>query len=388
MVREGAFSIPSNSIPQETKMSDKICRWGILGSAGIAKKNWQSIHNSGNGIVAGVASRSEERAQAFIDECNGHVPVVPAPKAYGSYEEMLESPDIDAVYIPLPTGLRKEWVLRAAAAGKHVMCEKPCGCDSAELEEMLAACKQANVQFMDGVMFMHSKRLDALRETIDDGETIGQIRRIHSQFSFMAPDDFLANDIRMNSDLEPLGCLGDLGWYTIRFSLWTMKYAMPRRVVGRLLDARGRADSPQPVPTEFSAEIFFEGGVSASMYCSFITEHQQLAHISGTKGNVRLDDFVLPFFGNEVAFTASNAQFSQDVCDFHMKRFDRRVAVPEYSDSHATSQETSLFRNFATLALSGNPDDSWGEIALKTQKVMMACVESARLGGEPVDVLL
>ena len=369
-------------------MSDKICRWGILGSAGIAKKNWQSIRNSGNGIVSGVASRSEERAEAFINDCIQQVCVDPAPTAYGSYEAMIESPDIDAVYIPLPTGLRKEWVLRAAAAGKHVMCEKPCGCDAGELEEMLAACKQANVQFMDGVMFMHSKRLDALREVVDDGETVGKIRRIHTQFSFCAPDDFLANDIRMNSDLEPLGCLGDLGWYTIRFTLWTMKYAMPKKVVGRLLDARGRADSPQPVPTEFSAEMFFEDGVSASMYNSFITEHQQLAHISGTKGNVRLDDFVLPYFGNEVAFTASNAQFSQDVCDFHMKRFEKRIAVPEYADSHPTSQETNLFRNFATLANSGNPDESWGEIALKTQKVMEACVESARLGGEPVDMLI
>ena len=70
-----------------------------------------------------------------------------------------------------------------------------------------------------------------------------------------------------------------------------------------------------------------------------------------------------------------------------MKRFEKRIAVEEYSDSHPNAQETNLFRNFATLALSGNPDPFWGEIAHKTQNVMMACVESARLGGELVAVL-
>jgi predicted dehydrogenase len=368
-------------------MSAQICRWGILGTAGIAKKNWQSIRNSGNGVVVGVASRSIERAQAYIDECQGHVAFGTAPKAFGSYEEMIDSPDIDALYIPLPTGLRKEWVLKAAAAGKHIMCEKPCGRDLAEIEEMLAACQQANVQFMDGVMFMHSKRLDAIREVLEDGESIGTVRRIHTQFSFNAPEDFLAGDIRMNSELEPLGCLGDLGWYNIRFSLWAMKYTLPAKVSARLLNAQGREDSPQPVPTEFSGELFFEGGISASFYCSFRTEHQQLATISGNKGNLRLDDFVLPFYGNEVAFTVSNAQFSQEVCDFNMKRFEKRIAVEEYSDSHPNAQETNLFRNFATLALSGKPDPIWGDIAHKTQNVMMACVESARLGGELVQVI-
>ena len=368
-------------------MSEQICRWGILGSAGIAKKNWQSIRNSGNGVVVGVASRSIERAQAYIYECQGHVPFATAPKPFGSYEEMIDSPEIDAIYIPLPTGLRKEWVIKAAAAGKHVMCEKPCGKDLSELEEMLAACQQANVQFMDGVMFMHSKRLDAIREVLEDGESIGDIRRIHTQFSFNAPEDFLAGDIRMNSELEPLGCLGDLGWYTIRFSIWTMKYSLPVKVSARLLHAQGREDSPQPVPTEFSGELFFEDGITASFYCSFRTEHQQLATISGNKGNLRLDDFVLPFYGNEVAFTVSNAQFAHDVCDFNMKRHEKRIAVDEFSDSHPNAQETNLFRNFANLALSEKPDPHWGEIAHKTQNIMMACAESARLGGELVSVI-
>ena len=78
-------------------------------------------------------------------------------------------------------------------------------------------------------MFMHSQRLPLLRQVLDDGQSIGTVRRIASQFSFLARDDFLTQNIRVSSDLEPLGCLGDLGWYNIRFSLWVMNEQLPGR---------------------------------------------------------------------------------------------------------------------------------------------------------------
>jgi predicted dehydrogenase len=367
-------------------MSESICRWGILSTAGISRKNWQAIRNSGNGTIAAVASRSVEKAQTYIDENQSTVPYPTPPRALGSYDELLTSDDIDAVYIPLPTGLRKEWVIKAAQAGKHVMCEKPCGIDTAGLKEMITACDQAGVQFMDGVMFMHSARLPAIREVLNDGTSIGQIKRIASQFSFLAPDDFLAGNIRVHSDLEPAGCMGDLGWYTIRFALWTMEYALPKRVSGRLISGFGRDDSPAKVPTEFSAEMFFDNGVSASFYVSFITEHQQWVNISGTKGNLLVSDFVLPNYDSEIAFDVHNAHFDVNGCQFNMERHSRRVAVPEYANNHPNAQETLLFRNFATLALAGKPDAHWPEIALKTQTVMDACLESARADGKIIEL--
>src|SRR5690242_5679451 len=120
-------------------MSADTVHWGILGTADIARKNWLAIKNSGNGIVAGVASRDRQRAERFIQECQSHVCMPSRPQAFGSYEDLLASKDIDAIYIPLPTGLRKEWVMRAAVAGKHVICEKPCAASLQELEEMLQA---------------------------------------------------------------------------------------------------------------------------------------------------------------------------------------------------------------------------------------------------------
>jgi predicted dehydrogenase len=367
-------------------MSETICRWGILSTAGIARKNWQAILNSGNGTLVAVASRSVEKAQTYIDENQSTVAYTPAPRALGSYEELLACDDIDAVYIPLPTGLRKDWVIRAAAAGKHVMCEKPCGIDTADLREMIAACDEAGVQFMDGVMFMHSARLAAIREVLNDGKSIGQIRRIASQFSFLAPDNFLAGNIRVHSGLEPAGCLGDLGWYTIRFALWTMEYALPKRLSARLISGFGREDSPEKVPTELSAEMFFENGVSASFYVSFLTEHQQWVNISGTKGNLTVPDFVLPNYDSEVAFEVNNAHFAAEGCQFNMERHTRRVGVREYANNHPNAQETNLFRNFATLALAGKPDSHWPEIALKTQTVLDACMESARADGKMLDL--
>lgn len=365
-------------------MSDP-CRWGILGTAGIARKNWKAIANSGNAVVTAVASRTEARAQEYIDENQAQVAFATPPRAIAPYEAMLEADDIDAVYIPLPTGLRKDWVIRAAKAGKHVLSEKPCGASAADVAEMIAVCKEHGVQFMDGVMFMHSARLPQLRKVLDDGESVGQLKRIASNFSFMAEEDFLSGNIRMNSELEPLGALGDLGWYNLRFTLWAMKYANPTHVSGRILAEQGRADSPTSVPLEFSGELFFEDGVSASFYCSFNTELQQWVNLSGTHGHIAFDDFVLPYFGSESAFEVVQPHFDVDGCHFHMERHASRHAVREHSDGHPTAQEANLFRTFSDLVLSGTPDSSWGDIALQTQRVMDACLVSARQGGTLVD---
>jgi predicted dehydrogenase len=346
-------------------------RWGILGTANIARKNWKAIRLAENATLAAVASRDAAKAAAFIGECQREVPFDPAPAAVGGYAELLRRDDVDAVYIPLPTGVRREWVERAAAAGKHVLCEKPCGPTAADVRAMLDACRAKGVQFMDGVMFMHSARLPLLRKVLDDGKSVGELRRIASQFSFQAPAEFFAGNIRVSDALEPLGCLGDLGWYNIRFALWVMKNTLPERVIGRTLAEHNR------VPTEFSAELFFPGGVSASFYCSFRTENQQWAHVSGTGGSVALSDFVLPFYGAESAFEANRPVFRVQGCSFHMESHPTRYAVAEYSEGEANAQEVNMIRTFSTLAAAGTPDPVWGEWALNTQVVLDACLASA-----------
>jgi len=234
---------------------------------------------------------------------------------------------VDAVYIPLPTGARKSWAIRAAEAGKHVLVEKPVGVSVADAQEILDACRRNHVQMMDGVMFMHSRRLSRIRESLDDGESIGRVKRITSQFTFGAPEEFFESNIRTHSDLEPLGCLGDLGWYNIHFALWVMNWQLPRKVLGHMLAEHRRCDSSASVPTDFSAELFFDEEASASFYCSFLTGIQQWANISGTLGQIHIRDFVLPYYGSELAFEVSNPAFHVDGCDFNMEDHARRVAV-------------------------------------------------------------
>src|SRR5437764_10077467 len=114
----------------------ELVRWGILGAANIARKNWKAISQSGNSVVTAVASRSLKGSRKFISECQQEAPMPQVPQAFGSYEVLLASKEVDAVYIPVPTGIRREWVMRAAQAKKHVLCEKPCAVSVADLEEM------------------------------------------------------------------------------------------------------------------------------------------------------------------------------------------------------------------------------------------------------------
>ena len=316
-----------------TGMSRSVCRWGILGAADIAHKNWQAIRNAPNCTLTAIAARDPQRCRQFVAACQDHMPFESPPRVYETYEELLASDKVDAVYLPLPTGVRKEWAVRAAQAGKHVLVEKPAGVNAEEVREILEACRHNHVQFMDGVMFMHSRRLDAMREVLDDGRSVGQVKRITSEFSFGAPEEFFQGNIRTQSRLEPLGCLGDLGWYNLRFVLWVMNGQLPLSVCGHVLSEHQRPDSPAPVPTDFSAELFYPHGVSAGFYCSFRTEIQQWAIVSGTRGGLYVPDFVLPYYGSEVSFEVSNPVFHITGCDFNMEGHTRRVAVREYSSS-------------------------------------------------------
>lgn len=358
-------------------------RWGILGTANIARKNWRAMQLADNATLAAVGSRSTEKAGQFIADCQSESPFPVVPTAC-TYDELLARPDIDAVYVPVPTGVRRDWVVKAARAKKHVLCEKPCGPTLADLQAMVDACRENNVQFMDGVMFMHSARLPRMRAVLDDGFSVGEVRRITSQFTFAAPDEFLKQNIRVSNELEPLGALGDLGWYNIRFTLWAMKYELPVRVSGRLLYQHGSGD--QPVPIEFSGEMEFASGASSSYYCSFRTELQQWGHISGSKGSLYLDDFVLPFYGSASAFTTNTPIFNVKGTRYHMESHPKRYDVPEYSDGSPNAQETNMIRTFSALVQSRKLDPFWPEVALKTQLIMDRCLESARQGGEMVRV--
>jgi predicted dehydrogenase len=354
-------------------------RWGILGAASIARKNWKAFVNSGNGIVTAIAARDVARGEQFVRECQAQAAFDPAPKVLGSYEQLLALPDVDAVYLPLPTALRKEWVIRAAQAGKHVFSEKPCAVNAADLREMLAVCRKHHVQFMDGVMFMHHPRLAVLRVVLNDEKRIGPLCRIASEFSFLGDNPNFPANIRVQGALEPSGCLGDLGWYCLRISLFAMNWELPASATGRILAVA--ADGV--TPTRFSGELFFANGASAGFHCSFAIAGQQWVNFMGAQGTVRMNDYVHPRNSYESGYEINATEHRVPAAPGTIVPLDAG-ALSQLG--HPTAQDTLMIRNFAAQVQSGKRDEFWPEVALKTQLVLDACLASARSGSQSVSV--
>lgn len=331
-------------------------RWGILSTARIIRRNWPAMRESGAATVVALASRDEAKANTFIDEMQAAAPWPVRPTTHGSYESLLQNPEVEAVYVPLPTGVRKEWVIRAAEAGKHVLCEKPCAVSTADLREMIACCELNGVRFMDGVMFMHDPRFARLREILDDGETVGEVKRISSAFSFRGGDDFATGDIRGQLGLEPTGCLGDLGWYCLRASLWAMNWELPQRVSGRVLGSAGNS-----AIMEFSGELDFPHDATASFYCSFLSPNQKWLDVSGTKGSFRMADFIVPAEDSDIDWEIG----------FH------RVPRPPDPGMSTAARMFACFAKEVREETTGSP---WPEISLKTQLLLDACELSSKLG--------
>lgn len=363
-------------------MSTRTLRWGILGTANIARKNWRALRLAGNATLTAVASRVPGQARRFIRECQAEVPFPSEPVAFDDYAALLASPEVDAVYVPLPTGQRQEWLRRAAAAGKHIVGEKPCATSAAELAEILHACRSRGLQFMDGVMFHHSARTARMLEVLRDGTTVGTLRRIATQFSFLAPPDFAETNIRAHSGLEPQGCVGDLGWYCLRLILLALDGRVPDRVVARQFASMRAPGARASVPAEVAGDLLYPDGVSASFYCSFRTLNQQWAHLSGTAGQIFIPDFVLPFASDTLAFDVLQPEFTVAGCESRMEPRARRIVVAEHSHGAAESPEANLFRHFSDRVLGGQLEPAWPDIALRNQQVLDAVMQSLAAGGE------
>lgn len=314
----------------------------------------------------------------MIAECQESAPFPNQVQAIKGYEDLLADPEIDAVYIPLPTVIRDKWAMAAIEAGKHVLIEKPCSQNLEHLKQIVAAAEVKNLQVMDGVMFVHTNRFAGLTDAIHKSNAVGEVRRIASQFSFHGGDEFISDNIRCDSRIEPFGALGDLGWYCIRMSLAAMDDAMPQSVHGRIIQSHKHPDADAAVPIEFEGTMTFEKNVTASIYCSFVTELQQWTNISGSEGNITIEDFVLPYHGRKPQFDVTKSDYIQQACNSTMNRNAETLSFAEAPNSAPDSQEAKLFREFNTCVLSGKPNPQWPQASLNTQTVMDALMQSAR----------
>lgn len=179
---------------------DKV-KWGVLGTANIAKgQTIPGMQKAGNCELYAIAGRSMEKALQFKDEFG-------FKKAYGSYEELLQDPDVQAVYIPLPNNLHLKWVKEALESGKHVLCEKPLGLDPDEVKDMFDTAKKNGVNLMEAFAYLHSPYVASLKKDVDD-KVIGDVDYIETGFITQGYKE----DIRIHKETGG-GAMYDLGCY-------------------------------------------------------------------------------------------------------------------------------------------------------------------------------
>ncbi|WP_196257843.1 Gfo/Idh/MocA family protein [Pelagibacterium limicola] len=327
---------------------DKV-RWGIISTADIGmRKVVPAIMKSAHSEVVAISSRDLARARAAADELG-------IAKAYGSYEEMLADPEIDAVYNPLPNHLHVELTLAANAAGKHVLCEKPIGLDAAEASR-LRACRPDRL-VMEGFMVrFHGQWLRA-REIARSGE-LGDVRAIRGVFSYYNDDP---NNVRNMADIGGGGVL-DIGCYPVTAGRFFFE-GEPERVVSLIeRDPRFGTDRLASVIADFGSGRQLQFVVSTQMV------NAQSIELLGTKGRLEI---LIPFNAPQGEPTA--ILIDQGISfDGHLAR---REIIP------AQDQYTEMAEAFACAVL-GKADLPYDiENAIASMRVLDAIFESERTGG-------
>ncbi|MEH7547667.1 Gfo/Idh/MocA family protein [Neobacillus vireti] len=320
-------------------------RWGIIGCAGIAKRSViPGIQQSETGEVAAIASRGLEKAKQTAEQLN-------IPTAYGSYEELLADPTIEAVYIPLPNHLHKEWVIRAAEAGKHVLCEKPLAINAEEAQQMLEACEKAGVVFAEAFMYRYHPRYTTIRDIIKSGE-IGELRGIHGTFTFNNSKDM--NNIRYKQEWGG-GSLYDVGVYPISAARMLLNEEPKTAAVHALL-----SEEHDHVDMMASGILEFNRGVALTFDCGMWAAFRNTLEVLGTEGRIEVPS----------AFVVN--QDEGDNFFVYTKDGRREVEVPRLNQYALQADAIGrTIRNEEPLPFPASD-------AVLNMKVLDACLTSAR----------
>jgi predicted dehydrogenase len=317
--------------------------WGVLSTARIGTQKVIPAMQKGKYTQIGaIASRDIKRAQRTAKE-------IGIPKAYGSYEELLADKEIEAVYIPLPNHLHVEWALKSLQAGKHVLCEKPIAMNSAAAEHLKNEAKKfPQYKLMEAFMYRHHPQTLKIKSLVDS-EAIGQLRSVHSMFSYFNNNP---KDIRNMADIGGGGLL-DIGCYCVSISRFLFG-AEPNQVCGSV-----EFDPVLKVDRLASAVLEFDKGI-ASLTCATQLANHQYAKIFGTRGRIEI----------ETPFTPQPDRPSKIIQ--HINSDEKEFTFA------ACDQYTIQGDVFSQAIIEGKPVPTPIEDAVANMKVIDAILESAK----------
>jgi predicted dehydrogenase len=256
--------------------TSKTLRWGIVGTGGIAHSMAPRIQQADNAELVAVSSRKMATAKEFADSFG-------MQHAFDSWADMLAFDGVDAIYIATPTSVKEEISLAAARAGKHVLCEKPFA-DLPSVRRITAACRENGVGFMDGTHFPHHPRTAYIKAKMS--EMVGQPWSVASAFQFLLTD---TGNIRMNTELEPYGAIGDTGWYNMRAAV---EY-LPADIEITSVETFMRRSPETGAAVSGSGVIVFGDGSTTTWNCGFNSGAGiQDLRISGPAGVIKINDFL------------------------------------------------------------------------------------------------
>jgi D-xylose 1-dehydrogenase (NADP+, D-xylono-1,5-lactone-forming) len=310
-------------------------RWGVLSVANIGvKRVIPAMLASSNGLLVAVASRNLHRARELL----AHIPYV---RIYAAYESLLDDPEIEAVYIPLPNSLHAEWTIKALEAGKHVLCEKPLAVTANQGATMVEAARANDKLLMEAFMYrFHPQTIWAL-EQVHAGR-IGTVKLVRSSFAFNIMLPPRPHDIRLQAALAG-GSLMDVGCYPVNFC---------RAVYGHSpVTVAARVYTPAEGEVELSANavLDFDDGCFGLIDSSFELPTRQVAVIHGEAGSISIREPFLPGnAGAEVVLTLEGQTIHQHIA--HVDQYQLEVEHFGASVRSATQPAFSLTETIENLA--------------------------------------